>query len=59
MQKALIDILMAIITRLLTERFISKMTVRALWWLSQLTSNEMDDGIVTDIAKALGVEDYK
>ena len=59
MQKVLIDLLMTIITKLLTERFISKLTVRALWWLSQLTTNTVDDGIVADVAAALKVEDYK
>jgi len=59
MQKILIDALLAILTKLLTVRFISKLVVRSLAWLASLTDTEIDDGIVADVAEGLGVEDYK
>lgn len=48
-----------ILTKLLTESLVSKLTVRFLWYLSQKTETKLDDGIVDDIAKALDVTDYK
>lgn len=48
-----------LIAKLLTEGFVYKVLIRGLWWASQKTNNEMDDGMVEDAAKALGVEDYK
>ena len=59
MGNVLIKMIMALITRLLTEKFIAKLTVRLLWFLAVQTPFKIDDGIVEDIANGLGVEDYK
>lgn len=52
-------LLWAMIGKLLTEGFFYKFIIRGLWQASQLSSNQLDDKIVEDVAKALGVEDYK
>ena len=59
MQNVILKIIISLITKILTENFVAKMTVRLLWQLSQMTDSKVDDGIVTDIAEALGVDDYK
>ena len=59
MEKILIDLFWGFIKTLLTQRLFSRIMVRGLWYLSQLTENTVDDGMVEDVAKAAGVEDYK
>jgi len=59
MQNLLLKMAVVILTKLLTESLVSKLTVRFLWYLSQKTETKLDDGIVDDIAKALDVTDYK
>ena len=59
MQNMILKIIMGLITRLLTEKFIARFTVRLLWWLAVATPFKVDDGIVEDIAEGLGVEDFK
>ena len=59
MQNMIIKMIIGLVTRLLTEKFIARLTVRLLWFFASQTENKVDDGIVHDIAEALGVTDYK
>ena len=59
MQNLILKMLMALLTKLLTEKFIAKVTVRLLWFLAVATPFKVDDGLVDDIAEGLGVTDYK
>lgn len=59
MQNLILKMLMALLTKLLTEKFIAKVTVRLLWFLAVQTPFKVDDGLVDDIAEGLGVTDYK
>jgi len=59
MTNAIIKIILGLVTRLLTEKFIARLTVRLLWFLAVRTPFKVDDGVVDDIAKGLGVEDFK
>lgn len=55
----LIKMGLAILTKLLTEKFLSKVTVHSLWFLSKLTSNKLDDKVTAAVAESLDVTDYK
>jgi len=59
MQAMLIKMGLAILTKLLTEKFLSKVTVHSLWFLSKLTSNKLDDKVTAAVAESLDVTDYK
>lgn len=59
MSAMLLKLLSGLLFKLLTEGFFYKLLVRLAWQASQLSSNTLDDGVVEDIAKNLGVEDYK
>lgn len=59
MSATLTTLFWGLLAKLLTEGFVYKVMIRGLWWASQKTTNEMDDGMVEDAAKALNVTDYK
>ena len=50
---------MAILTKLLTDKFLAKVLIRLMWYVAEKTPFKLDDGIVEDTAKALDVTDYK
>ena len=54
MQNVIIKILMTLIGKLLTERFVARMIVIALKKSAKLTSNDVDDEIAESIDEALG-----
>lgn len=59
MQGIMVKILYGIGARLLTESLLGKLLVYSLWKAIQSTENTLDDKIVTAVADALGVKDYK
>ena len=59
MQNILIKMGLAILTKLITEKFLSRIFVHTGWYLAQKTKNKLDDKIVGTCAKALDVKDYK
>jgi len=59
MGNAILKILLGLLTKLLTERFVARLTVRLLYFLAVQTPFKVDDGIVDDIAEGLGITDYK
>lgn len=59
MQGVLVKIVYALGIKLLTETLFSKLMVYSLWRASQSTDNTLDDKMITAVADALGVKDYK
>ena len=59
MQDLIIKIGMAMLTKLLTDKFLAKVLIRLMWYIADKTPFLLDDGIVEDTAKALDVTDYK
>ena len=59
MGNILIKLAWAIISRTLTEAFLSKAIVYSLYSLSRNTANTLDDKMVDALAEALAVRDYK
>jgi hypothetical protein len=59
MGNILIKLAWAIISRTLTETFLSKAIVYSLYSLSKNTANTLDDKMVDALAEALAVADYK
>ena len=59
MANMVLKILLGLLTKLVTTTFIARIAVRLLWFLSNLTKTELDNGAVDDIAEALEVYDYK
>lgn len=49
-------ILMKLLIKCMTERFVSKMVVHGLTALAKSTKNDIDDKVVNDIAEALAVK---
>ena len=58
-QDLLIKAALALGMKLLTEKFIARFIVRGARSLAKATSNELDDGMVDDLAEALGQPDLK
>lgn len=48
--------LIGILTQLITQKFLAKVTIEALRAWSKTTSNEMDDRVVESMAEALGID---
>ena len=59
MGNAILKILLGLLTKLLTERFVARLTVRLLYFLAVQTPFAIDDKVVDDIAEGLGITDYK
>ena len=59
MQNLIIKMIIGLITKLLTEKFLAKLTVRLLYFLAIQTPFALDDKVVDDIAEGLGITDYK
>lgn len=56
MSNILIKALVAILTKLITERFLAQTIVYVLNHLAKRTTNNLDDSLVASVAEALGVE---
>jgi hypothetical protein len=56
MSAMIINILVKLGMSLVTETFISRTVVQALWSLAKNTSNELDNQLVKNVADALKVE---
>ena len=56
MGNLIIKALLAIVTKLITEKLLSKIVVYCLDYLAKRTTNKLDDKIVASVAEALGVE---
>lgn len=52
-----LKVLVALATRLLTEKFLGRGIVRIARVLADSTDNSLDDGLVDDFAQALGQDD--
>ena len=59
MQNLILKLVIAMVTKLLTERSVSKLTIRMLWAIAEKTPFEVDNGVIEDIAKTLEIKDYK
>lgn len=59
MQGLLIKLFVGLAMQLLTEKFLARSIVRGCRALAQKTTNELDDGMVDDLAEALGQPDMK
>ena len=59
MGNMILKILIGLLTKLVTERFIARVTVRLLYFLAIQTPFAVDDKLVDEIATGLGVTDYK
>ena len=59
MQGMLIKLFVGMAMQLLTERFVARTIVRGCRALAEKTTNDLDDGMVDDLADALGQEDMK
>ena len=55
----LIKAAFAIISRLITDTLLAKTAIRILWYFASKTKNTLDNGMVEDIARELGIADYK
>ena len=56
MGNIIIKALIAIVTKLITEKFFSRIIVYSLNYAAKKTTNKLDDKIVISVADALGVE---
>ncbi len=59
MGNMILKILLGLLTKLVTTRFVARISVRLLWFLSNLTKTDLDNGAVEDIAEVLDVYDFK
>lgn len=59
MQEIIIKIGVTMVMKLLTETFVSRGMIRIARSLATKTTNQLDDGMVDDIADALGHKDLK
>jgi hypothetical protein len=59
MQELVIKMILALVMKLLTERFIARTIIHALRVVAEWTTNKLDDDMVDDIAEALGQPDLK
>jgi hypothetical protein len=59
MTDVLIKMLLGLGLRLLTEKFLARTIIRGARALVEKTDNELDDGLVDDLADALGQPDMK
>ena len=55
----LLKALFAILTRLITDTLLAKTAIRILWYFASKTKNTLDNGMVEDMARELGIADYK
>jgi len=55
----ILKILIGLLTKLVTEKFVARLTVRLLYFLAVQTPFAIDDKVVDDIAEGLGITDYK
>ncbi len=58
-QELLLKAAIAMVMKLLTETFIARGLIRAARAMAEKTTNTLDDGMVDDLAGALGQEDLK
>lgn len=59
MQDLVIKLVISMAMRLLTEKFLARSILRGCRALAEKTSNALDDGMVDDLADALGQPDMK
>ena len=59
MGNMILKILIGLLTKLVTEKFVARLTVRLLYFLAVQTPFAIDDKVVDDIAEGLGITDYK
>ena len=59
MTDLLLKALFAILTRLITDTLLAKTAIRILWYFASKTKNTLDNGMVEDMARELGIADYK
>ena len=59
MGNMILKILLGLLTKLVTEKFIARVTVRLLYFLAVRTPFSIDDKVVDEIAEGLGITDYK
>jgi len=52
----LLKVLIGILTKLLTEKFLAEVIIYCLQSLAKSTDNKLDDAIVVAVAKALNIE---
>ena len=59
MQEIALKILVGLALKLFTEKFVARTVVRMARSLSAKTTNTLDDGLVNDLADALGQTDLQ
>ena len=59
MQTVLLKIAETVLLKLITETFLCRLLIRTLRGVAERTTNKLDDGMVNDLADALGCEDLK
>ena len=59
MTDLLLKALFAILTRLITDTLLAKTAIRILWYFASKTTTELDNGVIEDVARELGIADYK